>query len=435
MDYLDELFTESYFGKTKSLKRIEIYLSKMAELIKEDPSKDYSNHILNKQIEKEFENQFGFKKIYLVWDRMPLMKMNGFTLASSDVLFDKDLIYVKDKRNGFYDKNHKHVAYIRMSASMIETMNLTGEEMLAIILHEFGHNFDDSLYNRLNFIFVYTLIFAIFVKSLSEGDIKEIGKTAAVAGLAIGMRSRTANKLLGEINHKWNIFMDRFPKIKELEIRLGKLYDIYSRIDMVFNTFRYIANIPMKILLFPKTQLENLITRKGEEFADSFAAAYGYGPALARGLNKMGNSIYQVPSTKEEVDNMNIVYKIGMDMAMFRREIITFANSDHGTEPTRVSSIKQELMHDLQNSNYPPGLKKELEKNINEIEDTYDLMNDCSRGGKGFILTTMTRNFLDKVFKGRSDIVNRLFPTNTVRTAMHESVEDILDIDDMINNW
>ena len=435
MDYLDELFTESYFGKTKSLKRIELYLTKMAKLIKEDPSKDYSNHILNKQIEKEFENQFGFKKIYLVWDRMPLMRMSGFTLTTSDILFDKHLIYLKDKKNGFYDKNHRHVAYIRMSVSIIETMDLTGEEMLGIILHEFGHNFDDSFYSRLNFIFSYTTLFAIFVNNLKEGDIKEMGKTIATAGLMTGVQSDMGNKLFGEINHKWNIFLDRFPKFKELEIRLGKLYNIYSRIDVIFKTFRYIANIPMKILLFPKTQLENLITRKGEEFADSFAAAYGYGPALARGLNKLSNSLYEVPSTKEEIDNMNIVYKIGLDFAMFRREIVTFANSDHGTEPTRVMSIKQELMKDLQNSNYPPGLKAELQRTIDELQETYDIMNNCSKGGKGFILTTMTRKFLDKVFRGRSDIINRLFRTNTVRTSMYESVEDILDMDEMLSEW
>ena len=61
MDYLDDIFYESYIGKTKYLLQAESILSKMIATMRKDKTIDWSNHPLNKQLEKLFVKKFGFK--------------------------------------------------------------------------------------------------------------------------------------------------------------------------------------------------------------------------------------------------------------------------------------------------------------------------------------------------------------------------------------
>ena len=435
MDYLDDIFYESYIGKTKYLLQAEAILNKMIATMRKDKTIDWSNHPLNKQLEKLFVKQFGFKRVYLLWYDVSMTVANGKTLLSSDILWNPnfDLKFIKDKQTGYYDKNHQRVAYIRINMKMFTNINMTGGEALAIILHEFGHNFDDSLYSRIDMLLIYirSVRMDIFgFRALGVNYLKTFSRKFAELFLAT---TNFGHKLLGEINNVIERIIQFFPVTRRLEYALTKAYDFKKQVIFLTNLMMMTKNdlknevygITRLIKNFPQTQFNNLMTRKKEQFADSFAAAYGYGPELSRALDKLDYSLWFSDIKKVSSDNTNIVYKLCVDFFLFKSEIIQFCNSEHGTTGTRVASIKREIAKDIKTADYPPQLKKDIIESARELDKVYQDVLTCHGNEKKFVLTSFTRRALDIVFGGRSDIIARLFPDNTVRTSMQTNKERI----------
>ena len=424
MYYLDEYFTESYFGKTKNLQMAERILGQMLEIMREKPHGDFSNHPLNKELEKTFQRQFGFKRIYIIWDRAPLTSFTAYTLSSSDVLFDPKYYAVKNKEKGFYDESHSHIAYIRVSVEIPLQLNFTPEEFLGTILHELGHNFDDSLYTRiaLSATYMYNVV-GIMNGVLLENPELIAQYAGRFAGLLI-TTTNTGHLINAKLNHLCNKFLNHVPALKRMKLVLNKVCDvIFAGLDVLDSAVGLIA-LPLNLLLSPVTQMMTLLTRKGEEFADSFAAAYGYGPGVISGLAKMSGAPW-MKNVKKNMDYANPVYKIATDICMFQHEIMAFANGDHGTELTRSVSIKQELIRDLNNADYPPALKRDILNSIKELDNLHKEIIECQGNDTNFVITAFARQSLDTIFNGRSDFIAKLFPANTVRTAMGESTDEI----------
>lgn len=424
MYYLDEYFTESYFGKTKNLQMAERILGQMLEIMREMPHGDFSNHPLNKELEKTFQKQFGFKRVYIIWDRSPLTSFTAFTLCSSDVLFDPKYFLVKNKEKGFYDESHRHIAYIRVSVEIPLQLNFTPGELLGTILHEFGHNFDDSLYTRIGIGAAYLGNIIGIINGIMMDSPELIGQYAGQFAGALLSTTNTGHLINAKLNHLCNKFLNHVPALKKMRLVLNKVCDIVSAgLDVLDSTLGFIT-LPLNLLLSPVAQLGTLLTRKGEEFADSFAGAYGYGPDVISGLAKM-SGVPWMKNNRQNMDYENPVYKIATDICMFQHEIIAFANGDHGTDSTRAVGIKQELIRDLKSANYPPALKKDLLNSIKALDDIHKEIIECHGNDSNFVLTAFARQSLDTIFNGRSDFIAKLFPANTVRTAMGESTNDI----------
>ena len=403
----DEILNEAYFGKTPELEQAEDILGQLIEEIKRDPYNSFIHHPLNKKFEKILQKQFGFKKVFILWDRSSVVNTSAFTYISSSIINGSDdVLFIKNKKSGYYDKKHKHIAYIRISTNLVKDMDLTPAENLAIILHEFGHNFDKTTYAKINLSIMYlNILCSIFVSPLNAVSVvptTDFGKNF------LGELRRMGDKVRGYL-------VNLMPPLKKVEMIFQKLGNIMVLGGEIISAPIGMLMAPLYILLSPWIHLLNVPTNKSEEFADSFATAYGYGPELGRALSKMDKlNVLNFSKLKDE-RNMNPVQKFCYDMVLMEREILGFAlGASHGSTASRITQCKRALMDDLDKGNYPPELKQELLNSISKLEETYQKCLEVEEKGNKFVLTSFVRNFLMKLFKGNTSFIAKLFPRGAV---------------------
>lgn len=390
MDIFDRILNEAYFGKSIGLIEIEDCLDKFLKEVKKDYTKDYNNHPLNIKLQKLFCKQFGFKSCYILWESTNKGQCNLSTYFSADIIFKNNKDFLTDKQDGYYDKSHKHVCIINASTTLPAQLKLTTSEYLAIILHEIGHNFDASVYGAISYIYNYITDLLFFVWLTNKRVLKNDEKDKF---------AKNKIKELETINKKYD--MKKSNKIHKFSIKLEK----------VLAPITLITVVPVYILISPLSHLFLVNTRKGEEFADSFATAYGYGSELISGLNKiMDNGL----STKSKGYKLNHFDKFLTDLALAKRYIIQFAAGPcHGTNDTRLATSISMLKKDIKNHNYPPELQKELYREVNKLENMYKLYNSpIYNKDEKLHITSSVRKTIRIIFGKRSDFIAKLFPNN-----------------------
>ena len=414
-----DVFSESYFGKSPILEQAEDILGQLLVEIKKDPMEEFNNHPLNKKFEELMKKQFGFRTFYMIWDRHPLSIPSGFTFINSNILFSSDdILFVKDKRKGFYDKKHKHTAYIEMSTSIVKYMDLSKSEMMAIILHEFGHNFDKTIYNALRVLICYVNKISMVLANPASLPSTVINTLPdfSIGKQAVGTWRQFGDKVRDYLT-------SRIPALKKINDIFNKIIDGYVRVfEILFSPIAFVQ-LPLYVLMSPWMHLATVLTRKGEVFADSFATSYGYSVELGTALSKMEKSNI-INYSKPRKKPMNTVQRWCYDLVLMEREIVSFAiAATHGNTSTRITACKEALERDIQLGQYPPELKNELKKNIRDLESLYEKTQIITdNDGTQFAMASFVRKLINKLFNGNSTYIEKLFPNAYVIPAV-ESAE------------
>lgn len=437
----NDLFTEAYSGKTKTLLKIEKLLDDMSNRMKVDPDADYTNSFENKQICNLFKEQFGFKNVYIIWRRTPRMAPNAFTLISVNVLWrDKGKFYDKNKKN-FYDKHHKHTVYIEISQSMARDMDLSGAEYLAIILHEIGHNFDASPYMVISVIFNWIkLLSQIIIRTvIIDPETQErmiVKRINPQAILSMVLSTNPGKAVYGTIQHAFELIKDAFKPIKRF----------MSFLRMVSSEFiKAIIKITTPILIVPQTLIYGILspvyhlmtvpTRKTEIFADSFALYYGYGVELSKALDKLTDGL-MTRNSKGKVVELTGINRLLTDIAMTQYYLtLVLIGADHGSNETRLLTNMKIIEKELNENKYPPEVEKDLRNQINGLKEVYSVFK--SGGEQSLALLGGAREIVESIFGGRSDYIAKFFPTyiatkNDEPLSLEESTD--IEIDDIIES-
>lgn len=405
MDYI----TEAFMGKTPTLQEAEKVLGELSELIKNKPMADYTNHQLNVKLCALLSKQFGFKHTYIRWYRSSEITTNVYTLFSIDASFTGSDYIECHKNRGYYDSKHKHTCYIRASVTLLSKLNLTPNELMSILIHEIGHNFDYSGYMFFNVI--VSLLYTIITNNLIPPiKMTNPGKNLT-ATLAMGIDK----------------IVDVFKFTKYIAQFFKDAYSLLFRIVESLIAIPTFLSTPMQVLLSPLTHLLTTPKRKIEQFADSFAAMYGYGPSLASAFIKLDNA------------NLNknpkiLLTKINKDFLLMNRYITSvLLGAGYGSNDTRIYSNLTYLRNEIKSTDYPKELKAELLENVNKIEEIYNYYIDGDDEHKN-IFTLFVRQMVSDIFKRRSDYIAKFFPDNLA--SFDESTDDIIKLEpysDIIN--
>lgn len=438
----NEMFNEAYFGKSESLLEAEKILDTLIPIIKQNPLADYTNHPLTRALANSLKRQFGFKELYLVWKRSRKISPSIYTLVSSDIVFSGKNIVGVNKKDGYYDKDHSHVAYITLSSTLPAQVNITGAEYLAAILHEIGHNFDTSVYNMVNTIYMIIMNTFRTVRipdPSNESYISYQYMNLLPLILSTGP-GKTAYHSISKFVEK---ILDKFPffkKITDLSRRLG---DWFVRIIEVYSSPAKLLTIPGFILMSPSAHLAGVFTRKGEMFADSFAASYGYSKDLLTMLEKL-QLTYQFKMTnsgslKDAINDLNEhpIRKFFTDLSIAESSVISlFMDGGHGTSINRAKLNLDMLKKDLQNGDYTPEVKASLQQEVAELERS---INDYRQGyidgneETNLPFTLFARQLLYNSFHGRTDYIAKLFPDNTVVQESDDEIEEAVILKPVIS--
>lgn len=398
MDMFDIYLKEAYFGKSAGILEIEKCLDEFLNEVKKDYTKDYNNHPLNLKLQNLFCKQFGFKKCFIIWTSTPKGTCNVSTAISADIIFKNNRDMLTKKQDGYYDKHHQHVCIIYASTTLPTQANLTTSEYLGILLHEIGHNFDASVYGAIHIIFNYLgwiLYYPKFYPKMYTNKGKE----------------EIAKNTIKEVKDYNSKYDDEKSKSTHIyKIRMEKYLSGVSSLILA----------PIYLICSPLFHLSELTVRKGEEFADSFATAYGYGSEMISGLNKI---TYNDLLTNNKKYQLNHFDKFLTDLALAQRYIIQFAaGACHGTNDTRLITSLNMLKKDIKNHNYPPELKKELYNEVKKLEKTYELYNSpLYKDKEKLYISYYVRKMICIIFGKRSDFIAKLFPNNYAKNNLNDN--------------
>lgn len=392
-----ETYMEAYYGRLPEFEQISKLFDIMSErATKEKDRANPNEYTENKQIQKLFAKVFGLKRVYLYW--MPHPGPNACTIVIYSIMInsDSEKFIEHDPKKGFYDNSHKSIFTV-YGYNDILTYGLTGKELTAIFLHEFGHNFDFSPYHIVEYFQDY--LYGLTAKNIGTdiekyNDIKLQVKDDLV---------KEANKLY---NH--NRTRDRYRRAynKYLDEDYNKSTSERLKIAIKMlgkNTFMHTLGIPIRLFV----NIADIGSKKGEQFADSFATAYGYGPDLLSGLSKL-----DVVPKAVKIQAKGPVCDFLRDLNEVQYEVLDSMMEEHGSHAERCRDCLMKLRRDLKTNDFPPDMRSDLENEIARLEERYVILTSVNDEQKNKMLA-IYRKMMDKFFHGSNNFA-KFFKPNQV---------------------
>nr|DAE26519.1 MAG TPA: hypothetical protein [Myoviridae sp. ctaOv25] len=390
MNEIETYVSEAYYGQLPEFAELEKLFD---SIIKKAKSDGYNKCNPNKypenaKIQKIFTKLFGFKKSFLYWE--PFAVANAYTVSLNAFLVftDKKKMIEKRPDKGFYDTSHTVLLTVYVSTGLFET-GLTARELLAVILHEIGHNFDYSNYHKFEMILWSLVNWAIPIEIANYKNNTNDVKTDMY--IKISDQGDAIYK-----NQK-----KRDAMIKRMKLDERNYYKYQKRLRGLIMTLTGFIQLPVSIILSPITPILNIGGEKSEIFADSFATAYGYGTELMSALNKLQDhtAIY---------DPKSPVSRFLLDMGTLMGEVMQLGTGEvHGTDMKRCKECLKKLKHDLRTNDFPPELKQELVEEINRLTRVYKSYYKIEPGDR-LKITKMYRKMIALVFQGNPSITKFL---------------------------
>lgn len=240
---------------------------------------------------------------------------------------------------GFYDSTHSTRIDIYITLGLIK--ELEPEELLAVLLHEFGHAIDPALVD------------------ISYAETNILSKYLTDRRKEINRSEKKVIKEQEEIN-KWKPgILTFFTKLVPTAVKGTLSFGIFGNKDK--KDKKAIDKIE-KTLKADKDKFDRVHMQ--EAYADNYARMYGYGPQLARGLSKLDKSMDDQINNWAKRENMRRNIVVSVTQAMI--------NDVHKTDIHRLRAMIKEMKKDLDDPNIPDKVKEQMKEDIHEIELVID---------------------------------------------------------------
>ena len=278
---------------------------------------------------------------------------------------------LKSSSKGFkYDKKDGYSGMVIINTSIFCNPKFTDREVLAIILHEIGHNFSGAIdpvifaFNLpFRFIYSFSILFD-YMTALYDTDlwVKELFASSNIT-------LEQYNKLNDKINRK-------YPEFKNGVNLFTKYINMFKDLAQDFKRLMSITFVLSKPVDAISTVLHNMLRRLGygtmllipnhrdEKIADSFATMYGYGADLSSALTKFNSDELFFSGNLINAPIIGSIY----NLLMIPIEFIVHLFDEHPNEISRINSQLQYCNKEISEANLDPKLEIELRQNIRDIE-------------------------------------------------------------------
>ena len=303
-----QAINEAYFGETPGIQRIQRAMTAFRQRWSAKQYHYKPEALQSKELRdlcKAFEDEFGFETFALNINPEVSGGCGTYPIGMrwDEINAKKNIIISKDGYR--YRKEAGYICWVVISGGLIyNTTKYTDREVLAVILHEVGHNFS--------------------TKNGTINIFKNIGSVVTVAGavmtamvnpaLGAGWLISSSSHFFKALNaiteycyrnypqamlvfdylsYGFNIVKDIMAEFSFLG-RLATMFELPTKvIGYILGTFY--GRMKNIMLVGPGYVAHLIAGYPDEQFADSFPTLYGYGPDLHSALDKisaMGNSGY-----------------------------------------------------------------------------------------------------------------------------------------------
>ena len=356
---MNEILLEYYSGKPREFIKCEGYLREIIKLIKEDhesmnPLRQrnvYRDAEPCRKLEQELAKFFKVGEIKIYWNTG---MVNAYTLPGFSFT-------AMDRRRNYLSGKFQNIKmYLCIYEDLVYQANLTEQELMAVILHEIGHNF---------YYCPITAGFDLYYTVMTLG----LGAIMALISRALSYK---LPNLVADFIKK------NLPMVKNIEDAFSDIFENVNSIVSPFvgvgNLAFYLASRLLSIVRNPAGEIINSITGYGnEKAADSLAAKYGYGPEQASALHKM-----TLPENLIGSKMLNAMGPFGSiidDTNQIIADIVYGMTLDpHPSNNQRAASMLKKLQKDLDSGDYPPEAKRDLQKEIDRMQKAFDVVNDSN---------------------------------------------------------
>ncbi len=383
-----DVMQESYFGKRPEFEKAESIIESIRKIIRSGKSTGtISLTQENKSLENIFKKVFGFKEVHILW--IDSIVPNAYTIVSSFVYkgSNESKFIVKDLNKGYYDSNHSDILFVALYTGLLGEADLSSEEFMGVILHEIGHNFDYSPYN--------------VIRGITQRFITPDLKKQYYKQMEKGADFKAHHKFTDDI---YKEYLDLHEKIviKNKVIRTIASHVFKTGVLVTLPVLFIVGSIAWCFWNMRKT-IKSLNDKKMENFADSFAVAYGYGSGCMAGLEKL-------MAYPKNLKNSSMFTKVLVDIYNCESEFCDLLTEVHGSNQERISLAILKLERDLKQGDFPPSMKADLEKELQRLKDLQKQILTYNKDEWNYVTVTY-RRIMQFLFKG-TNIFHKLFPRN-----------------------
>lgn len=378
--YSYKVLNEIYFGKQPELLEMEKQIGKIRRKFEyKKLFKNYNSCQETQDFNRMVEKFFGFKTFSLLIDPN-MTSFNAYTIPITyrvDGKVAKNAV-IATKKGFKYRPEDNFCTIVVIYSGILMDDRFTDGEVLAVILHEIGHNFQTAItdngglmdiVNKTSYVlqFPFTLIYSIFgVQGFRQ---------LAMGSNALGNKIYTAynkacreNKvLISAVKTVQNIGAAIDFGIHAVNMIVIYAQMLFNPIGVMFGNilgslYQIIDNFYISDILFKPQKY------KDEKVADNFAAMYGYGPEFSTGFGKMET---KGPNAIDDFIQCSPIFGKLYDLVLIPSRILICLFDVHPDYPARIRNNLRMLEDDLNRTDLDPKLRKELESDVKKVKGHY----------------------------------------------------------------
>ena len=442
------VLNEVYFGETSDIKKLQSCLSAFRKrCMKDKDSKAVKANTYEELIafNRQAEKTFGFVNFCLTVQSSCGVNACTFPITSTlDAGNHKK--YLAPTKDGIkYTKEANYSCIVFIYYDLLLMKSVTDREILAILLHEIGHNFSSNFDKKIDIFddIKYSYMISDLITDAANAAVRPlkaietIKDTIQYGSKYSVMFSNSLEKYMNQHLPNVVVARDTMKRIISNALNVVKqLYLITGHIGKIIamenDPIKYIEDwldgkkqkTTIKTFVSVRGLLSHLLGYNDEKLADSFATMYGYGDDLAKGLVKIEGL-----ETKHYKNNKGEVYEYPLyihflNLVIMPINILFCASSPHPTITARLYNQIDYLEKEIKRNNIDPKMEKEIKKQIQDIKKIMqkDILEPGRNKDKADInmVSKMYYAYLYDKFEG-GDYRNNIYK----KTDLHKQIQDI----------
>jgi len=327
----------------------------------------------------------------------------------------------------YYDKHHLYSCHVHVISALIATRGFTPGMLMAVILHEIGHNFVCTpIVNLSQYFPIIHWMVTVFRLSGDPKSQYAVIKRFIIENLSVHMLSITESIFAEIVSEIYGMLM-KFGPLSQLAVAIQLMLKTYDKtveyIQRVMTDLGAIKNLalltnPVFVL---NCAFSTLPAYSNEVFADTFATAYGYGPdtvkvqAMFEGF-RHGSSSYNNWLVSDK-NPFSLIWRVAAISIAVSRQITEIRDPHPATQSRMVEQILK-LEADVKSSKLSPELKKSALHDLAEAKEAYNSWLEADKNDRLIPVLTWWRTFNNDVMQGR-DL--RSFINELANLGMHRA--------------